>query len=668
MSISQANGVSLLFTKTLLAGANVTLTETDTTVTISSSGGSGTFATVTAGLGAVGAPSYTFTGDSNTGMWSPGGDIVAWSTAGSERMRVTATGNVGIGTTTPGVLLEVNGAMTAQGNIFAASGGTTRTITLGPAGAGLEYNTDGTTYLGGRTDAYPLVFRTNSAERLRITSTGNIGIGTAIPANKLSVVESTGNSQVATAAVNRTLPSNPSNNLNFSNLLVSSFLDANFTSAPNSGLVGINNYFQANTSGANTNAYNKVLYNQFKSTSGTGSINLLNVNQSTVEIGGGSQSYGTITISDSSTAIYGGSGNITNLIYVKATKSILGGYTGTITNQYGVYIDNMATGATNNYALYSAGGTNYFGGNVGIGTASPLAKLEVKGSTLISTTNSGNNILGFNDVAFAGGTLNGAPDGASGSAFIVGNGSTASGAPSYLSMWTTNGGVVSERMRITSTGNVGIGTASPTAKLEVNNGDIAAGNAANNFRIVVSRTGANPASLVMGAFTDSPAIEFTGALGLRFLAGLGGTEVIRIRNNNLGIGTDNPLSKLVISNSGAQGFEFDPSTGIFQVYNRSTSAYGELRPYGSIIRFFTGTSPSERMRLDASGNLGIGTATPTVKLEVNGQIRTEAPTGGTAANWRLGTVHAVTPTSPNRTIEVDIGGTIYYLHAKTTND
>jgi hypothetical protein len=51
-----------------------------------------------------------------------------------------------------------------------------------------------------------------------------------------------------------------------------------------------------------------------------------------------------------------------------------------------------------------------------------------------------------------------------------------------------------------------------------------------------------------------------------------------------------------------------------------------------------------------------------------GSITTGAPAGGTAAAWKLGTVASVSPTSPNRTIEVDIGGTIYYIHAKTTNN
>lgn len=49
-------------------------------------------------------------------------------------------------------------------------------------------------------------------------------------------------------------------------------------------------------------------------------------------------------------------------------------------------------------------------------------------------------------------------------------------------------------------------------------------------------------------------------------------------------------------------------------------------------------------------------------------IKTGAPSGGTAASWKFGTVAAVSPTSPNRTIELDVGGTIYYLAAKTTNN
>ena len=44
-------------------------------------------------LGAVGTPSLTFTGDLNTGFWSPAADTLAASTAGTERIRVSSTGN-----------------------------------------------------------------------------------------------------------------------------------------------------------------------------------------------------------------------------------------------------------------------------------------------------------------------------------------------------------------------------------------------------------------------------------------------------------------------------------------------------------------------------------------------------------------------------------------------
>jgi hypothetical protein len=53
---------------------------------------------------------------------------------------------------------------------------------------------------------------------------------------------------------------------------------------------------------------------------------------------------------------------------------------------------------------------------------------------------------------------------------------------------------------------------------------------------------------------------------------------------------------------------------------------------------------------------------------VGGSIKTRAPSGGTAKPWELGEAATVSPTSPNRTIRVEIDGTVYYLHAKTTND
>jgi hypothetical protein len=77
-----------------------------------------------------------------------------------------------------------------------------------------------------------------------------------------------------------------------------------------------------------------------------------------------------------------------------------------------------------------------------------------------------------------------------------------------------------------------------------------------------------------------------------------------------------------------------------------------------ILDFWNGAArTSNLLTISSGGNLG-----------VLGNITTAAPVGGTAAAWKLGTVATVSPTSPNRTIEVDIGGTIYYIAAKTTNN
>jgi hypothetical protein len=66
-------------------------------------------------LGASGTPSITFSGDTNTGIWSPSADAMAVSTAGAERVRFASDGKVGIGTTSPARLLDVAGDASIYG-------------------------------------------------------------------------------------------------------------------------------------------------------------------------------------------------------------------------------------------------------------------------------------------------------------------------------------------------------------------------------------------------------------------------------------------------------------------------------------------------------------------------------------------------------------------------
>ena len=89
-----------------------------------------------------------------------GGHI--WQNGGSEYMRLTASGSVGIGTTSPFAKLTVSGDVYG-GNILISNA---------------NFNSFGST----------LSFTVNSSERMRITTNGSVGIGTTNPSEKLSVV------------------------------------------------------------------------------------------------------------------------------------------------------------------------------------------------------------------------------------------------------------------------------------------------------------------------------------------------------------------------------------------------------------------------------------------------------------------------------------------------
>ena len=62
-----------------------------------------------AGVGSVGVPSVTFTNDGNTGIFHPAADTIAFCKDATEVMRITSDGKVGIGTSSPGYLLDVDG-------------------------------------------------------------------------------------------------------------------------------------------------------------------------------------------------------------------------------------------------------------------------------------------------------------------------------------------------------------------------------------------------------------------------------------------------------------------------------------------------------------------------------------------------------------------------------
>lgn len=59
---------------------------------------------------------------------------------------------------------------------------------------------------------------------------------------------------------------------------------------------------------------------------------------------------------------------------------------GAITNAYGIYLASITSGGTLNYSIYSAGGSMYHAGNVGIGTTVPTSKLHITSTTAAATT------------------------------------------------------------------------------------------------------------------------------------------------------------------------------------------------------------------------------------------------------------------------------------------
>jgi len=173
--------------------------------------------TVTTGIFGAGsntAPSITTTGDTNTGIFFPAADTIAFTEGGVESMRIDSSGNVGIGTNSPSYPLNIvrnaNGAQKVffSNNSSGSSAETAFSVSNGTAEGSLRvaggsyggygaytanntliYNdTSAITIMADNASNGIIKFATgSSSERMRITSGGNVGIATSSPASALEI-------------------------------------------------------------------------------------------------------------------------------------------------------------------------------------------------------------------------------------------------------------------------------------------------------------------------------------------------------------------------------------------------------------------------------------------------------------------------------------------------
>lgn len=128
--------------------------------------------------------SFSSPGDTDGGMFSPADATLTWLTDGNERMRLNASGNLGIATTSPGSKLDVNGGIKAAAGLLSGSAGS--------LGNGYSFGTGGDTDGGMFSPADgTLTWYTNNTEKMRLTSDGRLGIGTTGPSAPLHVATTT---------------------------------------------------------------------------------------------------------------------------------------------------------------------------------------------------------------------------------------------------------------------------------------------------------------------------------------------------------------------------------------------------------------------------------------------------------------------------------------------
>ncbi len=638
-------------------------------------------------LGSLGTPSYSFTGDDNTGIFSPGADILGFVTSGTERMRITSNGNVGIGTTAPNHKLVVednlddanvfrirnlNPGSTASSilrignntleNMFDASAwssGFTETPIRKPNGVSLVANGGGGLTLSA-SDANGTIRLFTGGEnatnqRMTILSNGNVGIGTVSPTTALvvdgtkasgfpaisgstqtgDILRLTGASDLADVTIDFGTAYSGSNYFGWLQATNKSSLGVNYNLLlnPNGGNVGIGTVSPSSqldifgTTAGLQLSYDANDYGRFTVAS-DGALTLSGVS------GGGALTniarYSTSQINMDVPTSFNSAGDVSmayDLYLSNQTASAIKS-DGPLTIQSGEAFENL------NLTLKASGQGNLIvqskniwadGTNVGIGTTNPAANLSVSTTSLPSGTISLGNHLNGKGILFQADAeplnaktgiftrFSSSPQGIN-AGMVMGRYGSAWG--TYVAFHThqNNSETIdefAERMRIDGAGNVGIGTASPTDKLNI------------------------VTTAAYGGLTLESTVASNYQTALNFKHPNGST-------------------------SGRLGY--DQNTDSIKIMNLSTWS-----GTGADILFYTNNdTTTPKMAISRAGNVGIGTTNPQARLQVVGAITASGIITGTGSGLtNLNASNITSGTIPTASV-VNISGTAPNANTLTT--
>ncbi|MEK6578850.1 MAG: hypothetical protein AABZ55_06460, partial [Bdellovibrionota bacterium] len=460
-----------------------------------------------------------------------------------ERMRiVSASGNVGIGTTNPTTKLFVSASTGTAifGESFDSPSGLFQTSSASNSAPTLV--TKGG--LGATADLFQA--QNNAGAVLTvINSSGNLGIGTTAPAAKLQVVGNMIATDNGTFGVNQ------------------GRVEVNYDGTSNSAL--INTYKDGLGGGvlALNPADGKVVVSSRFAT------NAFSVSP---------EQYGYLagTASQLGTTITGVGTTFTAAMVGSQFAFINGVLAGTITaynSPTSLTVTTSQTVAAQNYEIDYTGLQVTSAGNVGIGTTNPASQLEVNSATSNVLRMSSSNTSSFPTIG-----LYGQPNGggeiwgqlifgfnSNGDKYAAMKGLRTGATTGALTFHTSNDSAATlpERVRFDENGNVGIGTPSPAAKLDVA-GDIRVGNSAalcNGTTIGSQRynSGSNKME-----FCDGIAWGLIGVSSGGTVTNVSGTAPITVINN-----TTTPVVSIAKATGAVDGYL---ASADFTTFNNKESA------------------------------------------------------------------------------------------------